>query len=401
MNVAGIVCEYNPFHMGHKFHIDKTRELTSSDYVVAVMSPNFVQRGEPSIIDKFTRTRLALENGIDICIELPTLFACSSAEFFAHAAVKLLDDTGIVTHLSFGSESNDLNTLENIADILINESESFKNILKENINKGMSFPNAREASLKTHLNKNINLNFSNDILGIEYLKALKKLNSSITPLSVKRIGENYNSKNIDVKTASASGIRNALEKNKISSIEKFLPENVFKKIKEFNELNSLVFLDDFSDVFHYVLRSSSNKCLSEILDMDEGLENRFLNNADCANISEIIDKVKTKRYTRTKISRAVIHSILGITKDDLDSSIKSGFSPYIHVLGFKKSSEKLLSKMIQSSKVPVLTNVNKSLSVLDEKSRIFLENEIKYTNIYNLSNYKKLNQDLTEPIVII
>ena len=205
-NVLGIISEYNPFHNGHLHHLIESKKLTNSDYSIVVMSGNFTQRGEVSIIDKWSRAQMAIENGVDLVIELPTIYAISSAENFASGAIKILDSLEIVNFVSFGSECNNISTLQEVTDVLTNEPPEYKTLLTHELSSGVSFPKAREIACTKYLQKNSAENISlynnilsspNNILGIEYLKALKKLNSKITPHIINRIESDHNS--IDIK----------------------------------------------------------------------------------------------------------------------------------------------------------------------------------------------------------
>ena len=239
MNITGIIVEYNPFHNGHAYHIQKTREKTNCDAIVAVMSGNFVQRGVPAIVDKWNRSKMALMNGVDLVIELPLIYSLSSAEFFASGAVSLLNNLGIVNNLCFGSECGDTDVLSIIGKILTDEPIEFKKILKENLDKGLAYPLARSKALiqflnifdnKKLLNYNIEeiLSSSNNILGIEYCKSLIKLNSSIRPYSIQREGSTYNSTSLNNKFSSATSIRKFIKENKnIKDVETHLPKNVY------------------------------------------------------------------------------------------------------------------------------------------------------------------------------
>ena len=230
-NVLGIIAEYNPFHNGHLYHLQKSKKMTNSEYTICVMSGNFVQRGDTSLIDKWTKTKMALDNGIDLVIELPTLYATSSSENFALGAIKILNELKIVDFLSFGSENCEIDVLNNIANVLYEEPKQFTALLSHELSKGLSFPKARENALLMYLNNiqkysNI-LNQSNNILGIEYLKALKKTKSHIIPVSVKREKVYYNSHNVVDEYASATAIRELLKHNAYDEIRCVMPDNSY------------------------------------------------------------------------------------------------------------------------------------------------------------------------------
>ena len=223
--VLGIIAEYNPFHNGHLYHLIQSKKLSGSDYTIAIMGGNFTQRGDVSLVDKWSKAEMALLGGIDLVIELPTLYAVSSAENFADGAIKILDSLKIVDTVSFGSETKDINTLDRIADVLYNEPREYKTLLSHELSKGLSFPKARENALLMYLNDvrrfaNI-LSSPNNILGIEYLKALRKYKSHIRPICIPRVGAGHNdlTSSANKNIASATAIRNLAISNKYDSLE--------------------------------------------------------------------------------------------------------------------------------------------------------------------------------------
>ena len=227
--VLGIIAEYNPFHNGHLYQIQKAKEQTNADYVVAVMSGNFVQRGNTSIVNKWAKAEMALQNGVDLVIELPVLYATSSAENFADGAVKLLDSLKIVDFLSFGSETPNIQALDHLADILYNEPKEYKALLSIELDKGLSFPKARENALMIYLNdqKNVKtiLSSPNNILAIEYLKALKRINSKIKPYTIGRFEADYNSRQFNGNIASSTAIRNIVKNNGFNFLPRLMPQS--------------------------------------------------------------------------------------------------------------------------------------------------------------------------------
>ena len=234
--VLGIVAEYNPFHNGHLYHLEQSKKLTSSNYTVAVISGNFTQRGSTSLIDKWSRAEMALQSGVDLVIELPLLYAISSAENFADGAIKILDSMKIVDYVSFGSETSNVDVLSQIADILYNEPKEYKSILSNELQKGLSFPKARENALLMYFNDiskyaNI-LSSPNNILGIEYIKSLKKHKSNIQPISIARFESGYNDITYSENIASATAIRNIVKNNGFDILKKLLPISNYKILME-------------------------------------------------------------------------------------------------------------------------------------------------------------------------
>lgn len=413
MNVCGIIAEYNPFHNGHKYHIEETKRITGCDAVVVIMSGNFIQRGVPALFDKWTRTKMALESGADLVIELPLYYSISSAEYFAQGSISLLDGLNIVKYVSFGSNTTDLDALKRIANVLYLEPENYKKLLESELKRGTSFPIARSNALKNFLKKEYDSKYiadilldSNNILAIEYLKALLYCNSSIKPVVIERKGGNYNSTTIsDDHICSATAIRALLEKDDLKTVKEVVPEATFDIIDK-NILNGKMpmFLRDFEDEILYTLRKNSSQDLLNIADVTEGLEN-LLKKASCEGmeLDSLIDIVKTKRYTRTRIQRILLHTLLDITKSDVEDY---KYNPqYIRVLGFTKTGEKVLSTITNNSNLPVVTSVSKFLKNANETSRKMLEKDILSTNIYTLGyqipKYRDVNLDYTTPIVTV
>lgn len=385
MNVA-VIAEYNPFHNGHKYHIEKTKSITKANNIIAVMSGNFVQRGEPAMADKLIRTKMALRNGVDMVIELPVQYATGGADVFAGGAIDILNKSNIIDGVCFGSELGDITPLSEIADVLNNEPEEFKKMLKTALDNGINYPAARALALSHYLNTDISfLNSPNNILALEYVRALKRSESNIWPYTVKRVGEGYNSEEIDADFASATAIRQALYEGKLDEAYSVMPEECENIIS--NEVYFLPTLDDYSDAFLYIMRAVPLKNIADIADITEGLENRIYNNMENRFISDIINVVKTKRYTHTKIQRAILHIILGITKQMQRKSPE-----YIRVLGFRKEKEHLLSELSRKSSLPVVTNIKSH-----EK---FFETEVRATDLYYMLFDGITGREYTNPVIV-
>lgn len=410
MKVCGIIAEYNPFHNGHAYHIEKTKEITNCEAIVAVMSGNFVQRGAPALFDKWTRTKMALLNGVDLVLELPTYYATSSAEYFAQGSVGLLDSLGIVDTISFGAKTTDLDTLKRIANILYLEPNNYKDLLQSELKKGVSYPVARGNALKTFTKKEFDPKYiseilldSNNILGVEYLKALMYNNSPISPNIILRKGEDYNSVNIIDGICSATAIRKMLEEDDIQKLKEVIPENCFDILNtELLNGKAPMNLRNFEKEIFYILRKSLAQDLFELADVSEGLENVLKKASnETTEIEKMIDLLKSKRYTRTRIQRILLHALLDITKDEVNNY---KYNPqYIRVLGFTKKGEKLLSQIYNKSNLPIVTSVSKFLKNANETGRRMIEKDILATNIYTLGyqipGYRKSNLDYTEQIV--
>lgn len=362
---VGIIAEYNPFHKGHKYHIDSTIKATCED-IVAIISGNFVQRGEPALFKKHIRTKMALLNGVSMVLELPVEYATGSADVFSFGAVNILNESRIIDKLSFGSENGETAIFENIARILNNEPTLFKKHLKENLNLGMSYPLARNSALESYIGKKLSfMNKPNNILALEYIRQLQKLNSNIKPFTVERIISDYNSNNLSGEISSASAIRTAILNNDYSALNS-IPNNC----KEFfNNINPPL-IDNFSQILSYILRTKNPKDISEYADITEGLENRIIN-TNFNTITELIENIKTKRYTYSKLQKAILHILLGIKKND---QIKK--PEYIRVLGFRKDKKYILSEMVKKSNIPVIIGI--------KENEELLKKEIISTDIYNI-----------------
>ncbi len=381
MNTA-IIAEYNPFHKGHLYHIEKTRKA-GSDNIIAIISGNFVQRGEPAIMEKHLRAKAALLNGVDMVLELPVEYATSSADIFAFGGCDIIKKSNIIDSISFGCEQGNTEDFENIVRLLCNETEEFKAMLKKELEKGISYPSARASAIGKYLNINTDfLNNSNNILALEYLKNI--YNTNIKPIAVQRHISEYNSKEMTGEISSASAIRNGFAKHN-SEIFSAVPDNTVDSLKNIKHIPDI---DDYSSIFHYILRVYKND-LKEYADITEGLDNRIPALANNQKISKLIDEVKTKRYTYSKIKRAILHIILGIKKNDQDmTGVK-----YIRVLGVKKDKINLLSQLSSKSDVPVITKVAENENLLKK--------EIITTDIYNIFLNGEIGREYREKFVII
>lgn len=409
-NVLGIVAEYNPFHNGHLHHLTESQKLVEADYTIAVMSGNFTQRGDVSIIDKWSRTQMAIENGIDLVIELPTIYAISSAENFASGAVKILDSLGIVDFMSFGSECNDISILSEVTDVLTNEPSEYKTLLSHELSRGVSFPKARERALMMYLNDirrfNNVLSSPNNILGIEYLKALDRQNSKIHPITIKREGSAYNDDSIPLNSgfASATSIRNLCQSHDISILQNFMPENSFNILQDCLENGHLVKnISEFDKTIIYTLRKMSIDEIANLPDVSEGLEFAIKSAVNqCNTITELLSIINTKRYTQTRLKRIFLYALLGITKKDMQ--ISKTTKPYIRILGFNSKGRKLISEISKHNrKLTIISSVKKFMDSNSNKNlKLMLEKDIWATNVYTLGyEYDSIgNLDYTHNLVI-
>ena len=407
--VLGIIAEYNPFHNGHMYHLQKAKEQSGAEYSVCIMSGNFVQRGNTSILNKWKKAEMALLNGIDLVIELPTIYSVASAESFSLGAIKLLESLKIVDAISFGTEADDFAALNNISNIVLEEPKKYKNLLNQELKKGISFPKARENALMLYFDNNKRysniLSSPNNILAIEYLKSLKKIKSTIQPIPIKREKVYYNENTIVDEFASATAIRNLLKNEQFSEIRKVVPKNTYEILNKEHELGNIVLdLSNYEKQIIYNLRKMSVAEIAELPDVSEGLEHSIKNAANFSNnIKDLINIVKTKRYTQTRIQRILICALLGITKKDVIMSKKT--IPYIRILGFNKKGKELISRISKSNpKVPVITSVKKFEDQNNNKIyKRLLDIDIFSTNVYTMAcnNDSIANLDYTKNMVII
>lgn len=398
MNITGIIAEYNPLHNGHIYHLLETKKICNSDATVCVMSGNFVQRGEPALIDKWSRAKSAVLSGIDLVLELPCIYSLSSAEFFAFGAVSLLNSLGVINSLCFGSESGNVENIEYIASLLNHEPEEYKSYLKYNLDEGLSFPKARMEAVKKFMSKNSQLllsedemKASNNVLGIEYCKSLKKLNSSIKPYTVKRKGSLY----ADTKLSdypSATSIRNSLKEFKNADLLKnSIPEVSFKIIS--NNINNITFKDSMFNFLKYKAYTNKNS-LKNLPDISEGLENKVYEAlTKYNNIDDALTFIKSKRYTYTRLSRILTQYYIGFDCYNTDYLRKLP-CPYARILGFNEKGKEILRLMKSKSKIPLISKVNK----LNNET---LTLDIQATKAYSLINasVNHLDDYLKKPVI--
>lgn len=404
--VLAIICEYNPFHNGHLYQLNESIKLVSPDYVVCIMSGNFVERGNTALINKWARTEMALNAGVDMVIELPTIYSISSAENFAAGAIKILNSFNCDTFLSFGSECGDINTLNKFAEILVKEPAEYVTMLNHELAKGLSFPKARENAMLLYINDIRNsatvLSGSNNILGLEYLKQIIKTGNKISPITIKRIGTDYNSKTISNNIASATAIREMLLDKK--SVKKLMPEYAYSILKE--ELGNGRFvldLSQFEKQIIYKLRCMTIEQIANLPDVSEGLEYKIKEASNaCNTLDSLIFMIKSKRYTMTRINRILLYALLDITKQDYINSQKT--TPYARVLGVSENGKSLLSELSKNKKINVITSVKQFMDKSNNKIlKSMLEKDIFATNIYTME-YKKnpdANLDYTQKMIIV
>lgn len=424
MYAAGIIVEYNPFHNGHLFQLQSIKKMRPGKPIIAVMSGNFVQRGEPAIVNKWARAKMALAEGVDLVIEIPVLFATGSSSYFALGAISLLEKTGIVDEIFFGSEAGNLEIFLPIVDVLANEPPQWRLYLKEALKTGLSYPAAQANSLLRYLEekKTAHLTISqkelfdaislpNNILALEYLKALRAIGSKITPFTLKRIGAAYNSETLNSGCiASATALRKTIQQKKelsFSDISQFIPSAILAILQEeFESRGGFVFPENFASIILYLLRHKTYDEISLFADVEQGLQFRLKEFAFSAKSwNELVQFAKTRRYPWTRLQRILIHCLLGITKHDLKLA-KDAQPQYLRILAFSSQGQKLLKEMRHKAKVPIIMKLspknlnenNFSLSYIHQ-----LKFDIWATDIYVLgypNTYQRRGgQDFLTPVI--
>ncbi len=397
MNVLGIIAEYNPFHFGHAYQIETLKKQTQADYVIIAMSGNFVQRGAPALVEKYTRAHMALAGGADLVLELPVLSATASAEYFAKGGVSLLHNTGVVTHLGFGAEHANLPLLQQISDILSETPPAYEKQLKLCLKEGLSFPTARAKALETILSTakaqdteelSCVLASPNNILGIEYLKALSSLSSPIIPVPLLRKGQGYHDTGISESFCSASAIRAHLKNEPKGLANKdvaasAMPAACLKLLQSYPY--PFLFEDDFSQLVHYKLLCEDSNTLAAYADSSTDLANRMHHaKRSFVSWSQFCELLKTKNTTYTRISRLLLHIILNLKGDDYTTFTGTMQIPYLRILGFHKSSAPLLSAIKKKASVPMLTSVSNAQKQLSPTAMELLQKDITASDIYHM-----------------
>lgn len=381
MKSCGIVVEYNPFHNGHLHHLKKTKETTKADVVIAVMSGNFLQRGEPALVSKYVRTKMALKNGVDIVVELPYAFATQKADVFAKGAVDILSSLGC-SSICFGSESGNIEQFENTYTVMDEHEEQYNQFVKEFMKKGLSYPNATSEAFKRIASASnlIDLSKPNNILGFHYVKAIKDLDVNIEPVTIQRIQSGYNDMSLSKSNiSSATSIRQALfETKSLDAIQNQVPAETFKELLKYQEqFMTFVNWENLWAFLKYRILQSEPEELKDIYEVEEGLENRFIRFAkEAVTYQEFMEKVKTKRYTWTRLQRACVH-ILTNTKKEMMVK-RSNRAEYIRLLGFTKNGREYINKYKEDFTLPIISKLSRADA---EKIRL----DVKATHIYSFA----------------
>lgn len=409
IQAVGIIAEYNPFHLGHAYQLQEAKAHSHASHVIVVMSGDFVQRGAPALLDKYIRTQMALSCGADLVLEIPNAFAVSSAEDFASCGVSLLDKLGVVSHLCFGSEEGNLEPFVHLASLLSEESSEYSSALQSSLRSGLSFPAARKEALSSILKHSQNkdsllslLHTPNNILAIEYCKAIQKRNSTIQPITIKREGMGYHeSSSLTASSSvfpSATSIRDLFLSMQTAKMEQSAPRPssalhdalqhaVPPEVLPLLAEGFPLFADDMTLPLNYALLSlnQQNIAYSVFTDVSKELSERL---AHClftpVSFEERIAQLKTRQYTYTRISRALIHILLGIYETDMISwkSPSVDYAPYARVLGFRKDAAPLLRAIKHTSSIPLLTQPKHAEQFLSPEAVSLLHQDLFASHLY-------------------
>ena len=366
MNI-GIICEYNPFHYGHLYHLKKIKEMYPNSNIILVLTGWINERGDLSLIDKFKKTDIALYYGVDLVVELPFKYM-GSADYFTKGSIDILNKLGCDT-IVFGSESNDVDTLTYLANIQLND-KNYNKLVKKYLDKGINYPTAMSKALKDISGKTVDT--PNDILGLSYVKEILKNNYNIKPITIKRTND-YNSKKVEGKITSATSIRELIKNKK--RFKKYVPSYSYKYLK------NTILLDNYFNYIKYKIISTYDLTIYQ--GIDEKLANRIKKYINLSNsLDELISNIKTKAYTYNRIKRTLVYILFSLTKDDF----KNLKLEYIRVLGFNKKGKDYLNSIKKNIDIPLLTNYNDK----------YLNKELIINNILSLNNKIKDKKSFIE-----
>ncbi|PGP45310.1 hypothetical protein CN993_09800 [Bacillus thuringiensis] len=394
-----MVVEYNPFHNGHLYHVQETKKLTQSDIIIAVMSGPFLQRGEPALISKWYRTKMALANGVDLVVELPYVFATQKAETFANGAISILNALR-VSEICFGSEDGQIENFYNTISVQKNEEETFNCLVKQFMDAGNSYAKATSDAFSHILTseKNINMSQPNNILGFQYMKAILSQNSSIQAQTIKRFASHYHDETFnDQHIASATSIRKQLfsEEGSFTTIEPFLPQATTSLLANYKQNYGILHnWEQYFSFFKYKLMTMSSGDLRHIYEIEEGLEHRILSKIqNSSSFYSFMEALKTKRYTWTRLQRACTHILTNTTKEEIRSANIEQHAPYIRLLGMSQKGQTYLSKNKKKIELPILTHTKTfDHAALDIEKKA---NSVYFSIMHEPLRTQLLKQDIT------
>ncbi len=415
MKTTAIIAEFNPFHNGHKYLLEQARQITGADRIVVIMSGNYVQRGGPAFLDKFTRTKMALLNGADVVLELPFCYSMAKASHFAHGAISILNSLGCIDYLCFGCENKTLSFLENLADISLEEPPLYKNTLQQNLRLGMSFSHAKELAMMEYLRSNqdqmTDLDLSgedlskclcspNNILAVEYLSSLKRLKSKIQPVPVKRTDKGYHSlmptEHETISLASATAIRNMIQNNDMS-YQNYIPQNTHSLLSDGYQQFFPIVENDFSGIIGYRLNElayESQNSTDNYLDVPETMLNRIRNHSDSfVDVDSFVHTLNSKSITSAYIRRVLFQLMLKFTQQDFDKLETLNKFPYIRILGFNKKGAGIL-KNIKNNQTPIVTKLSTDIAYLSPFGTHLLKRSMEADAIYRMTAMKKFKHQI-------
>lgn len=407
MKIAGIIAEYNPFHNGHRYHIEQLRSKTGADYIIAVLSGDFTQRGVPALLSKHLRAEMALQNGVDLVLELPCAYAAASAEAFASGGVQLLNALGCVDYLGFGCECGELKPLFLSASLLKEEPPLFRQLLQENLKQGLSYPTARSNALASCLTASAVssglLSSPNNILGIEYLKALLILDSSIQPIAIPRSGSGYHETALSSRFSSALAIRtHLLETGNPENLLGQVPDSVLSILRREYQKTYPVCTHDFSSVLYYKLILEAETGYEEYADVSKDLSAKIKKNLHSfTDFDSFCMRLKSKDITYTRICRCLIHILLNIKHDALQSPRSDYPAFYGRILGFRKNSTPLLGILKENAKLPLLARASDAKAFTTDpsgsvQSKSMLSLDLRASRIYRSVLEQKFHTSLPD-----
>ena len=397
MKVAAIIAEYNPLHNGHEFQIKKAKQMTGADFIIVIMSGDFTQRGVPAIIDKYQRTRMALNAGADLVIELPLYYSCSSAEYFASGAINLLNGLGVVDYLVFGSECGDIKILTEIADVLINRKKELSATIHNLVKEGMSYPIARVRAVEEAIPNSYEhveaMNYPNNILGFEYIRALKQFDSKINPVTNLRIGAGYHDRMMDNPICSSLAIRSSLEEtNELERVRSQVPFHVYKILEEQYDQTFPILNKDISSILKYKLLLDEGKGYEDYVDVSSDFSDKIKKNLNkYESYTQFCELLKSKDITYVRVARNLLHILLNIKKDSMQKYKSEGYIFYARMLGFKKDSNELLSAIKQNASIPIISKLADARNQLTPIGMEMLETDIQAAHIYDTIVSEKFN----------
>ena len=394
MSICAVICEFNPFHNGHKYLLEKAKEISGCDFIMCIMGGNFTQRGEPAVVDKQTRAKMALENGADIVVQMPTYFNSTNAEIFALAGVKIASSFKDVTHLCFGSESGDITTIKELATLLATEPPVFKEQIRKNLNSGYSLGVSKMRAIPEVINNKkviftnpdaakTLLNQPNNILAVEYVQTLIKQKSHITPITIKLVKHGSNEVNYAI--SNATSIRKSIyESKRIYNIHKFLPPLAYDALAETLSKCSVPNLKTFGALALYKMSTSNIYSLQQNYDVTEGIENRLIQLARENNdYDTFIELCSSKRFSVSRIKRIILNCMLDIRAEFVQQLYTTDFLPYVKVLAVKDKNA-ILSSIKECKSIVIMRKQDVILAKKDEYAKVLMYTEDRANALFSL-----------------